>query len=236
MQRLSDTQILVRGVDPTTSGTFRDIVTQQFTDWALAPAAGEANGYLLTMKPSVIADLQANTMDQSLETITRRINAPRSHRADDCIYRPRSTDEILVELPGEGDPTPRQGRDSGGRPTRVAAGCGRSALPVRSRGARGSRRRLAARNARLFPGRSEGPSAQAVAAGVLHPRARTGCHGRRPARRQPDSKRRNIRVNIKWISRFRRPRPRGSVRSRKQTSATKWRSCSTIKVYSAPVN
>ena len=57
IRRVDDTHILVRNVDPATSGTFRDLVNDQFTDWTIAPAAGENNGYLLTMKPSVVAGL-----------------------------------------------------------------------------------------------------------------------------------------------------------------------------------
>src|ERR1700691_5525857 len=54
INREDSTHILVRNVDPSTSGTFHDIVTAQFTDWAMAPAAGEVNGYRLTMKPNII--------------------------------------------------------------------------------------------------------------------------------------------------------------------------------------
>ena len=57
IRRVDDTHILVRNVDPNASGTFRDLVSGQFADWAVAPAAGEQNGYLLTMKPSIPADL-----------------------------------------------------------------------------------------------------------------------------------------------------------------------------------
>jgi preprotein translocase subunit SecD len=104
VQRVSDTQILVRNVDPATSGTFRDIVTTQFPDWTMAPAAGEPNAYLLTLKPSVIGDIQTNTMDQALETITRRINAL-GLTEPTIAFTGRADNEILVELPGEGDPT-----------------------------------------------------------------------------------------------------------------------------------
>jgi preprotein translocase subunit SecD len=104
MQRLSDTQILVTNVAPATSGTFRDIVTTQFQDWTLAPAAGQVNGYLLTMKPSVVADIQQNTMEQSKETIERRINAL-GLTEPNVAFTGRGQGEILVELPGEGDPT-----------------------------------------------------------------------------------------------------------------------------------
>ncbi len=104
IRRVDDTHILVRNVDPNTAGAFRDLVSTQFTDWALAPAAGEDNGYLLTMKPSIVADLRRDTMDQSLETITRRINAL-GLTEPTIAFTGRGDNEILVQLPGEGDPT-----------------------------------------------------------------------------------------------------------------------------------
>ncbi len=104
IRRVDDTHILVRNVDPATSGTFRDLVDQQFTDWTSAPAAGENNGYLLTMKASVVQDLRTETMDQALETITRRINAL-GLTEPTIAFTGRGDNEILVQLPGEGDPT-----------------------------------------------------------------------------------------------------------------------------------
>lgn len=104
VQIVGDTEILVKNVDPATSGTFRDVVTNEFQDWGMAPAAGQPNGYLLTMKPSVVSDLEQNTMDQAKETIERRINAL-GLTEPFVAFTGRGTDEILVELPGEGDPT-----------------------------------------------------------------------------------------------------------------------------------
>ncbi len=104
IQRLSDTQILVKSVAPATSGTFRDVVTTQFQDWSLSPAVGQVDGYLLTMKAPVVADIQQNTMEQSIETITRRINAL-GLTEPTIAPTGRGENEILVELPGEGDPT-----------------------------------------------------------------------------------------------------------------------------------
>ena len=104
IRRVDDTHILVRSVDPATSAGFRDLVSNQFADWTLAPAAGEVNGYLLTMKPSVVADIRRETMDQSLETVTRRINAL-GLTEPTIAFTGRGEDEILVQLPGEGDPT-----------------------------------------------------------------------------------------------------------------------------------
>jgi preprotein translocase subunit SecD len=104
IRRVDDTHIEVRDVAPATSGSFRDLINNQFTDWAMAPAAGEANGYLLTMKPSIVSDLRKSAMDQSLEVITRRINAL-GLTEPTIAFTGRSEDEILVQLPGEGDPT-----------------------------------------------------------------------------------------------------------------------------------
>jgi preprotein translocase subunit SecD len=104
IRRVDDTHILVRDVDPATSADFRDLINTQLTDWTISPAAGENNGYLLAMKPSVIADLRKQTMDQSLETITRRINGL-GLTEPTIAFTGRGDDEILVQLPGEGDPT-----------------------------------------------------------------------------------------------------------------------------------
>ncbi len=102
VQILGDTQILVKNVDPATSGTFRDVVTQ-FQDWTLAPAAGQPNGYVLTMKNSAVSDLQQQTMQQARETINRRINE--LGLTEPTVAPVGTANEILVELPGEGDPT-----------------------------------------------------------------------------------------------------------------------------------
>lgn len=104
VRRVDDTHILVRDIDPAGAGTFRDLVNDQFSDWGLSPAAGEHNGYLLAIKPTVIKDLRTQTMDQALETITRRINAL-GLTEPTIAFTGRADNEILVQLPGEGDPT-----------------------------------------------------------------------------------------------------------------------------------
>ena len=104
IRRVDDTHILVRNVDFAQAAAFRDLIQQQYSNlWDVAPAAGEQSGYTLTLKNSAIANIQDTTMTQSLETIDRRINAlgltePTIQR------RGRNENEILVQLPGEGDP------------------------------------------------------------------------------------------------------------------------------------
>jgi preprotein translocase subunit SecD len=104
IRRVDDEHILIRDVAPATASSLRDLVANQFTAWNISPAAGEQSGYLLTMKPSVVADVQRQTMDQSLETIERRINAL-GLTEPTIAFTGRADNEILVQLPGEGDPT-----------------------------------------------------------------------------------------------------------------------------------
>jgi preprotein translocase subunit SecD len=102
--RVDDTHIQVSSVDPNSLSAFRDIVGNQFPDWSMGSAAGVQNGYLLTLKPSVISELRKDTMEQALETITRRINAL-GLTEPTIAFTGRADNEILVQLPGEGDPT-----------------------------------------------------------------------------------------------------------------------------------
>jgi preprotein translocase subunit SecD len=106
VRRVDDTHILVRNIDPSQLGQFRDLVTAQYANvWDLTPAAGDPSGYTLTLRPGAIAQIQESTMAQSLETIERRINA--LGLTEPTIQRRggRNENEILVQLPGEGDPT-----------------------------------------------------------------------------------------------------------------------------------
>src|SRR5580658_10806533 len=110
VRRVDDTHILVRGVDPARLSEFRDYVNQQFANfWDMAPAAGDPSGYLLTLRGAAIAQIQETTMTLSLETIERRINAL---GLTEPTIQPRggqNSNEILVQLPGEGDPSRAKG-------------------------------------------------------------------------------------------------------------------------------
>jgi len=104
VRRVDDTHILVRNLDPAQVSQFRDIYNAQFaTDWDMSAAAGDLNGYTWTLKTSAIARIQESTMTQSLETIDRRINALGLTEPTVQLHG-RKDNEILVQLPGEGDP------------------------------------------------------------------------------------------------------------------------------------
>jgi preprotein translocase subunit SecD len=108
VRKLSETQILVHNLAPEQAGAARNIITDQFPDWDVAPAPGEPSGYLLTMKPSHIADISQRTMDQAEETIRRRIDALGLTEPLVAPYG-QGDNEIIVELPGEGDPNRAKG-------------------------------------------------------------------------------------------------------------------------------
>ena len=104
VRRVDDTHIVVRNVPSDQVSQFRDLVHDQFElNWELSSAPGEVNASLLTLRPSAISRIQETTMSQSLETIERRINAL---GLTEPTIQPhgRKENEILVQLPGEGDP------------------------------------------------------------------------------------------------------------------------------------
>ncbi|HXL21142.1 MAG TPA: protein translocase subunit SecD [Candidatus Dormibacteraeota bacterium] len=105
VRRADDTHVLIHGLDAAQVSAFRDIVTAQFGNaWDLGAAPGDLTGYLLTLRPSAIAGIQESTMTLAVETIDRRINA--LGLTEPTIQRHgRKDNEILIQLPGEGDPT-----------------------------------------------------------------------------------------------------------------------------------
>ncbi len=108
VRRVDDTHIVVRNVPSDQLSQFRDLLHDQQYDgaWEVSAAPGETNGLLLTMRPTTVSRIQENAMTQSLETIERRINA--LGLTEPTIQphgRVGQDNEILVQLPGEGDPT-----------------------------------------------------------------------------------------------------------------------------------
>src|SRR5277367_1680461 len=104
VRRVDDTHLIVRNIPPDQVSQFRDIIHDQYEGvWELSPAPGDPNASLLSMRNTAIARIQESTMQQSLETIERRINAL---GLTEPTIQPhgRKDNEILVQLPGEGDP------------------------------------------------------------------------------------------------------------------------------------
>jgi preprotein translocase subunit SecD len=106
VRRADDTHILVRKIDPAQVSAFRDLIAAQYNNlWDLGPTAGDPAGYTLTLRAGAIAQIQDTTMSLSLETIGRRINALGLTEPTVQLRGGRNDNEILVQLPGEADPT-----------------------------------------------------------------------------------------------------------------------------------
>src|SRR5712664_2731690 len=105
VRRADDTHILVRNIDPAQLSQFRDLVSAQYANvWDLTTTLGDPSGYTLTLRAAAIAQIKDSTMTQSLETIERRINALGLKEPTIQLHG-RKDNEILVQLPGQGDPT-----------------------------------------------------------------------------------------------------------------------------------
>ena len=103
VRRVDDTHILIRNIDPTKYSVLSDIVGTQYNNvWDMAPAAGETNGYTLTLRANAVAAIQEQTVSQSLETIAQRINQLGLTEPTIQLHG-RRDNEILVQLPGVGD-------------------------------------------------------------------------------------------------------------------------------------
>lgn len=104
IRRVDDTHILVRNIDPSQYSVLSDIVGTQYNNvWDMAPAAGEANSFTLTLRPGAVAAIQEQTITQAKETIEQRINA--LGLTEPTVQRRGGSNdnEILVQLPGVGD-------------------------------------------------------------------------------------------------------------------------------------
>ena len=99
-----DTHVLVRNLPPDQVGAFRTLASGEYRDWNVSPAPGDASGYSLGLTQDAIKTIRADTLRLSVETIRRRID--QLGLTEPVISEHgRGDNEILVQLPGEGDPT-----------------------------------------------------------------------------------------------------------------------------------
>jgi preprotein translocase subunit SecD len=97
-------QVDIKGVPATQTGTFRQIVTENFASaWILTPV--NSTDFRLTMQTSYALKLKSDTLSQSIATIERKINAFGVSETS-VQQRGGSADnsQILVQLPGVDDP------------------------------------------------------------------------------------------------------------------------------------
>jgi preprotein translocase subunit SecD len=106
--RVSDTQLKTSNLSQDRVNDFRAIQSENYPAWDISPAPGESNGYLLTMRQSLVTTIVQTTMDKSVETIRRRIDQLGLTEPFVAPYG-QGENEIIVEMPGEGDPVRAKG-------------------------------------------------------------------------------------------------------------------------------
>ncbi|MGA2738802.1 MAG: protein translocase subunit SecD [Bryobacteraceae bacterium] len=96
-------EIDVKGVPPTKTTLFRNLIAERYSQWTLTPL--NSTDYRLNMRPSELVTLKRDTVERSLQTISNRINQLGLTEPTVQQYGQAGTDyEILVELPGVDDP------------------------------------------------------------------------------------------------------------------------------------
>jgi preprotein translocase subunit SecD len=93
--------LTIANVSPTQQSSVRDII--KGNAYATYSVASTAGGYTMTMTATAIRDLEARTLEQSIETIRERIDKLGVAEAAVEPYG-LGDNQILVELPGVDDP------------------------------------------------------------------------------------------------------------------------------------
>ncbi len=96
-------QINIHGIPAGKTSQFRSLIADKYALWNLTPV--NSTDYTLRMKPSEMLDLKRRAVEQSIQTISNRVNSlgltepvVQQHGRADAEY------EILVQLPGVDDP------------------------------------------------------------------------------------------------------------------------------------
>jgi preprotein translocase subunit SecD len=103
IEQTDSIQINVHGVPQDKTTAFRSLVATTLPQWTLTPVS--ANDYRLNMKPSELVDVKRRTIDQSVQTISNRVN--KLGLTEPIVQqrgRAETDSEILVQLPGVDDP------------------------------------------------------------------------------------------------------------------------------------
>ena len=96
-------QVNVHGVPQDKTRQFRALVADHLSLWILSPVS--ASDYKLNLKPTELVDIKRRAIEQSIQTISNRVNA--LGLTEPVVQQRGRADadyEILVQLPGVDDP------------------------------------------------------------------------------------------------------------------------------------
>ena len=104
IERQGISSILIKGIPEEKSGDLGALVSQQFSAWNLQRVPGQLAERVLEMKVSEANTIRNQALDQSRETIRRRIDALGLVGPEVADYG-QGDYELVVQLPGLTDPT-----------------------------------------------------------------------------------------------------------------------------------
>ncbi len=93
--------VVEKGVPPAQAGSFRGIVSEQFSQWLLKPTS--QTDYRLTMKPTEALTIWQQTLAQTKNTIDKKINALGLTEATVQQRKQDADSQLLVQMPGVDD-------------------------------------------------------------------------------------------------------------------------------------
>jgi preprotein translocase subunit SecD len=103
LEQADTIQVNLKGIPPERSGDFKAVIDDRFPDWIYS--AVDSTSWRLTMKPASLVQVKRDTMSQSIQTLTSRIDglgltepSIQQRGRDDADF------EISVQFPGVDDP------------------------------------------------------------------------------------------------------------------------------------
>ncbi len=103
VEQADSIQINIHNIPSAATTSFREIVNNKFPSWVLTPES--SSDYRMTLKPSELIAMKKETVERTIQTIDRRINAlGLTEPSIQQRGRAEADYEILVELPGVDDP------------------------------------------------------------------------------------------------------------------------------------
>ncbi|MGH9469723.1 MAG: protein translocase subunit SecD [Terriglobia bacterium] len=98
------THLTVKGVPQAQWDSVQALLQDQFPDWYVNRVAGDPTARMLTLKNSVVGTIKDDAYTEAMATIRRRVDGLGISEADIAQYG-QGKYELVVELPGETDPT-----------------------------------------------------------------------------------------------------------------------------------
>src|SRR5215471_5727549 len=105
LHKSDSTHILIKGVQPNRVNDLQALLNDQFSDWQLEGVPGDPNSRQIALKTQAIVQIKNSALDQTRETIDRRVNQYGVVEATVANYGNQGDYELVVELPAITDPT-----------------------------------------------------------------------------------------------------------------------------------